>query len=403
MRAAIGATRCLLFAVALAALSSISAVAQAAAPLRTSFDLQVPYPPTPVAVSGKPQLVYELHITNFTRDEFALTRIEVLDLDRGRTPIGDFRDDALTALLGRPGAKPGSANPRVIAPGTRAIAYFWLPLAGDAAVPRALTHRIEFDAVHADASEHAIVEGGRFAVRDEPPVILSPPLRGGPWAAIYLPSIERGHRRMIFALDGRARIPARFAIDWIKLDENGKLAQGDDAKVANWYGYGAEVLAVADSVVAAVRDDMTEKASLTDAGPPNPLEDASGNFIALDLGRGRYAFYEHLKPRSVRVRVGDRVQAGQTIAALGFTGDSTGPHLHFHVSDAATPLVAEGLPYVFADFDVLGAYATIEAFGKGQRWTPAPAGAMRTHHREFPAAQSVIDFGAGNGDRPRAR
>jgi murein DD-endopeptidase MepM/ murein hydrolase activator NlpD len=41
------------------------------------------------------------------------------------------------------------------------------------------------------------------------------------------------------------------------------------------------------------------------------------------------------------------VRRGQPIASLGFTGDSTEPHLHFHVADNSSPLLGEGVPFEF--------------------------------------------------------
>src|SRR5690606_40933175 len=55
-----------------------------------------------------------------------------------------------------------------------------------------------------------------------------------------------GHRRYIYAVEGEATIPGRYAIDWILLDDNGRYVAGDGNVVANRFGYGAEVLSVAD-------------------------------------------------------------------------------------------------------------------------------------------------------------
>lgn len=54
-----------------------------------------------------------------------------------------------------------------------------------------------------------------------------------------------------------------------------------------------------------------------------------GNFIAIDHGRGIVTQYGHLS--RVLVKAGDRVTRGQHIGALGNTGRSTGPHLHYEV------------------------------------------------------------------------
>ena len=223
--------------------------------------------------------------------------------------------------------------------------------------------------------------------------MLASPLRGGPWAAVYDPFMEWGHRRVFYAIDGRARLPARFAIDWVMVDETGQSHDGDESDLANWHGYGAEVLAVADAVVASARDGIAESAVLPDGSRPrNTLENASGNYVALDLGKGHFAFYEHLKPGSLKVKAGDRVRRGQPIAELGSTGDSMGPHLHFHVSDANSNLAAEGLPFVFESFEMLGAYDSIEAFGEGAPWRALPGTASGSRKAELPGANAVVKF-----------
>jgi len=54
-----------------------------------------------------------------------------------------------------------------------------------------------------------------------------------------------------------------------------------------------------------------------------------GNYVVIDHGGGVSTLYAHCK--TVSVSVGDSVVAGQTIAACGSTGTSTGPHVHFEV------------------------------------------------------------------------
>lgn len=54
-----------------------------------------------------------------------------------------------------------------------------------------------------------------------------------------------------------------------------------------------------------------------------------GNCILVDHGNGLKTRYGHLS--KTYVRVGQRVQTGERIGAVGSTGNSTGPHLHFEV------------------------------------------------------------------------
>ena len=354
--------------------------ASAATPVRESFDLHVPTQPAPVLVDGTQRLVYELHMTNFVREPLLPVRVEVLD-EKDRV-LASFSGAALTSRFAQVGGSAGVA----IAPGMRGVIYLELALPAGAPA-QALSHRIEYRTTD---SGPFVVEGANVSINQAKPLVLGAPLRGGPWAAIHSPDWPRGHRRVFYTIDGRARIPGRFAIDWVKLDDSGRTAKGDADVVGNAYGYGAEVLAVADAVVAVTRDDVPESASIA-AHPKHAIGDATGNYVALDLGDGRYAFYEHLEPGSLKVKPGQRVKRGEVIAALGFTGDSTGPHLHFHVADANSPLGAEGVPFVFERFEVLGAYPDIGDLDS-KPWVPRVPGQTPRRSNEMPSSNTVIRF-----------
>ena len=80
-----------------------------------------------------------------------------------------------------------------------------------------------------------------------------------------------------------------------------------------------------------------------------------GNHVVLDLGHGVHAALAHLRRGSVLVRPGDRVAAGQQLAACGNSGNTNEPHLHFQVMDHPSVLLAAGLPVRFAHYQVAGA------------------------------------------------
>jgi hypothetical protein len=69
-----------------------------------------------------------------------------------------------------------------------------------------------------------------------------------------------------------------------------------------------------------------------------------------------------------------------------------GPHLHFHVSDTASALGAEGLPFAISGFEVLGEFPSIDAMRAGSAWVPAPAHRTGERRHERPAPISVVRF-----------
>ena len=113
---------------------------------------------------------------------------------------------------------------------------------------------------------------------------------------------------------------------------------------------------------------------------------AFGQF-QLDIGGGRYAFYAHLKPNSITVEEDDRVRRGQVLARLGNSGNTSAPHLHFHVMDAPLPLGADhNLPYVFDSFRYQG-YISDDL-------TPHLLKNPQPREDELPLSQSVEAFPA---------
>lgn len=350
---------------------------------RESFDIAVPLAPALTPVEGGRHLIYEVHLTNFTPDPLVVRGVRVADADTGAT-LAVFAGGALGQRLSAVPAASGDAA--TVASGRRAIVFVELdPTPGHD--PRGLLHEITY--ATADGMVF-VVAGPRVSIDPKPPVVLGPPLAGGPWVAIHDPSWARGHRRVVYAVDGGARLPGRFAIDFVRVDPQGRTTRGDPNRAADALGYGDEVLAVVDAVVVATRDDMTESPIISQ-NPKHRFGDATGAYVALALPGGQTAFYEHLKPGSVKVRPGDRVRRGQVIGALGFSGDTTGPHLHFHVADANSPLGAEGLPFTFDRFTLLGRYEDLGALGK-RGWSAVAPGFDPARAGEWPNSNVVIRF-----------
>lgn len=118
---------------------------------------------------------------------------------------------------------------------------------------------------------------------------------------------------------------ARYALDLFKVDAQGKAYTGDGRKLTDHFGYGAPFYAVADGVVAEVRDGFPDNeinAKLDDV-----LEKHNG--VTLDHGNGEFSWYVHAKAGTFTVKVGDKVKKGQLLGQIGNSGASGTPHLHF--------------------------------------------------------------------------
>ncbi|MFE6025993.1 M23 family metallopeptidase [Streptomyces niveus] len=150
---------------------------------------------------------------------------------------------------------------------------------------------------------------------------------------------------------------------------------------SHYPAFGAPVLAVADATVVQVlngrRDHLTRtslpalawmmliEAPLRESAGPSWIV---GNHVVLDLGGGTYAMYAHLKQGSVTVAAGDRVRAGQRIAACGNTGNSTESHVHFQLMDGPDLDTARGIPFTWRG---IGVPANGESFTPEPEATPA--------------------------------
>ena len=327
----------------------------------------------PVKLSGGERLVYELHVSNTSAAAVELVALDVLG------PGGKSLLHLDAHALGR--CTSLAAGGTLLAPRAQAVLY--LTVAAGAEAPASVRHRLTMKQ-HGAAS---VVTGAEIPVSMDRNPVLAPPVAKGIWVAVYSDAWPRGHRRVFIESHGHARLPGRFAIDWMKIDSHGRTLRDDSGLATSSFSYGAKVLAVADARVAAVRDGIGEATRIAD-NKTHPHPDAAGNFISLDLGRGRFATYEHLRPGSIRVAEGDRVRVGQIIAEVGFSGDSTEPHLHFHVSDSAMPLQGEGLPYVLDRFRLAGRVTDWNSFGS-RHWHDLPP---RVDEYVFPESGDVIDF-----------
>ncbi|MCP4642498.1 MAG: M23 family metallopeptidase [bacterium] len=167
----------------------------------------------------------------------------------------------------------------------------------------------------------------------------------------------------------RACLSQEFAIDIMEASpiEDGKppgIGKPASPKLSGYPIFRREVMAVGNGVVVEIADEFPESLmSDPTAYSEERFEEltaqleptigftscVAGNYIVIDHENGEFSFYAHLSEGALRVKPGDRVAQGDVIAAVGNTGHSTQPHLHFQLMDTKDFLTANGLPVMFVN------------------------------------------------------
>jgi murein DD-endopeptidase MepM/ murein hydrolase activator NlpD len=327
-------------------------------------------------------VVYELHISNMDIWEYAFTRIEVVSADNAQKTLATFSGVELDGMFTHPGV-PAAEKVSKLAPGEFGMVFLWVTFDKLEDVPAAIAERISVKI--GDYPEALSIVTPPTTVDKNPVVTISSPLAGEDWVAANGPSNTSQHRRALIPINGHAYISQRFAIDWVQVYPDGKTYKGDPSDNKNYRAYGTEIHAVADGVVTQVGDGIPQNTpGAKSLAVPITLETIGGNHVIMEIGKGLFAFYAHMQPGSLRVKVGDKVTRGQVLGLLGNTGNSSEPHLHFQICNANSELGSEGLPYALASFEVQGKAGD-------DKMSMFPGGPVK-HEMEIPTEDEIVRF-----------
>jgi murein DD-endopeptidase MepM/ murein hydrolase activator NlpD len=300
---------------------------------------------------GKDHVEYELLVVNAVEQPVTLTSLTILDpAAKELTRIdGPVLVAATQTLLDK--------KPVTEIPASAAVSVDVDLIVPPGTAPARVRHRLEYrvppgtsTAVFVDSP---IIDGPEVAINRRPATVIKPPLKGDGWLATTACCTPNLHRDLRIVVDGRRIETAEtFAVDWALL-KGDRVYEAKGTTNEQFYAYGADVFAVADGTVVSVQDgkpDATPNKLMT----PKTLSDFGGNQVMLEVAPKVYAVYGHLQPGSLQVKVGDRVKVGATLAKIGNTGPSFGPHLHFGLLNRPDIFTGRSLPFVIDSYTLAG-------------------------------------------------
>ncbi|MBN8866397.1 MAG: M23 family metallopeptidase [Solirubrobacterales bacterium] len=382
------------FLVTFAALVAVTAPASAVRPdsqaVLSPVAFQILNRPAPVrGADNRQHLVYEIQAVNQSNLSIELRKVAPrAQGQRLGAPLTGSKLAARTRLnSGEAGTTLGA--------GQSAIVFVDAAYSPRRRPPRAISHAISMawpDAENPSEMVRQTFIGVSSRVSRRHAVVLSSPLRGPGWVAANGCCTLNAHRGATLAIDGTIRVPERFAIDFVQLNNQDRLFDGPLNDLTGYAYYGAPIRAAAPGRVVGIRKNLPEQVpGALPAGAT--IQMAGGNYVVVNIGHGRYAFYAHLKTGSLRVRKGQRVRTGQVLGLLGNTGNTDGPHLHFHIMDSPSPLQSNGLPFVFRSFRGQGVVRNVAGIQAGEVADVDRAALRGRHLNALPMENQIVRFG----------
>lgn len=135
----------------------------------------------------------------------------------------------------------------------------------------------------------------------------------------------------------------RYAYDLVVMKDN-QTYKDDTMRNENYYAFNQEVVAPADGKVLKVTNNIIDNTP----GEMNESQPA-GNYVILEHPDKEYSFLAHFKQQSIVVNEGDAVKQGQIIGLCGNSGNSSEPHIHFHVMDSPEYITCKSIRIRFND------------------------------------------------------
>lgn len=141
----------------------------------------------------------------------------------------------------------------------------------------------------------------------------------------------------------------RYAID-IGQIANGVSFSGDGTNNEDHYTFGKRLNAPGNGKIIALENNIEDNIRPGTVNSAIDENTIAGNYIIIDHLNGEFSFMAHFKKGTIIVSVGDTVVKGQEVGKAGNSGNSSGPHLHYHLQNSPEYLDGIGLPAQFIDY-----------------------------------------------------
>ena len=139
------------------------------------------------------------------------------------------------------------------------------------------------------------------------------------------------------------------AFDILIKDARGNSYKSTGKANEDYYAFGKELLTPCDGEVVMAVDGIKDNIP----GEMNPTF-LTGNTVIIKTTANEFLFLCHFKQGSVAVKQGQKVKAGQLLGLCGNSGNSSEPHLHFHIQNVEDMTKATGIKCFFETLMVNG-------------------------------------------------
>ena len=143
------------------------------------------------------------------------------------------------------------------------------------------------------------------------------------------------------------------AFDFVIKNEKNQTFKTNGKTNEDYYAFGKELFAPCDGEVVLVVDGIKDNIP----GDLNPIY-IPGNTVIIKTKNNEFLFFAHFKKYSISVKEGQLVNQGQLLGLCGNSGNSSEPHLHFHIQNVENMNIATGVKCYFDSIKVNKQYKT---------------------------------------------